>query len=149
MTNTTNLADVAANKIVQTLELPGWDEDHTFVCKAKRPSLYNMVSMGLIPNPLLSAVQQMFSGNAKVVDAVPLDKQAQTLMTIAKYALVNPTYDQITEAGLELTDNQLLCLYSFALGGAQRLAAFRSAIRPGTGDDGDAVQGEAEQPIGD
>lgn len=124
----------------QSIEIHDWDGSGMIEVRARRPGLYNMASMGFIPNPLLGAMQAMFSGNTAQINAVDAKKQGECLTAIARYALVEPTMAQITEAGLELTDQQLLELYQFALAGPVRYAAFRAAA------DGTAAANGAEVP---
>ena len=126
--------------------LPGWDEETDFVLKLRRPGLVSMVNAaGFIPNPLLAAVEEMFFpvGNAA---RLPSDQQAKALYAIARYAMVEPTMDELTDAGLELTDEQYLAIYAFALKGASGLARFRQELRGKSIGDGTDVSGEA---IGD
>ncbi|MEG2623330.1 MAG: hypothetical protein RSC06_10560 [Clostridia bacterium] len=148
MVNEIDLAAIAAKHGVQEIELPGWDEQ-PFNVLAKRPTLYNMAATGFIPNPLLDTVRTMFFATAKEIDVLPADKQAKALIQMAKYALVRPTYDEIADAGLTLTDAQLLTLYAFATGGAAVLDAFRRAMRGGNERDGAAVQSETQPTGGD
>ena len=66
----TDLSAVAEKHgAVQTITLPGWGGDDAFICKAKRPSLFNMAATGLIPNPLLNTVQQLFTADALLPDS--------------------------------------------------------------------------------
>lgn len=46
-------------------------------------------------------------------------------LPIAKAALVSPSYSEIEEAGITLTDMQLQEIYSFATGGVKELENFR------------------------
>ena len=101
--------------------------------------------MGFIPNPLLGAMQAMFSGSTAQINAVDAKKQGECLTAIARYALVEPTMAQITEAGLELTDQQLLELYQFALAGPVRYAAFRAAADGAAAANGAEVPGASER----
>lgn len=129
---------------IQEIGLPGWGVDDTFLCKVRRPTLYNMAASGLIPNPLLSVVQDMFTVNSKKLDKIPLDKQGQALIQIARYAMVEPTYEEIVEAGLNLTDVQLLVLYTYAMGGVAALEPFRKDVRGTTDEHGGDVSGAAK-----
>lgn len=97
--------------------------------RVRKPTLYNMASTGVIPNPLLETVQQLFMASAKKIEKISLEKQANALIQMARYALVEPTLDDIVAAGLTLTDEQLLALYAFAIGGAAALAPFRQGVR--------------------
>jgi hypothetical protein len=61
--------------------------------------------------------------------------QSKALLALAGLALVKPTVDEIHEAGAILTDEQLLEIYTFVLGGAAALAGFRAAARRTAGGD--------------
>lgn len=129
----------------QSIEIHDWDGGGLIEVRARRPGLYNMASMGFIPNPLLGAMQAMFSGSTAQINAVDAKKQGECLTAIARYALVEPTMAQITEAGLELTDQQLLELYQFALAGPVRYAAFRAAADGAAAANGAEVPGAPER----
>ena len=129
----------------QSIEIHDWDGSGMIEVRARRPGLYNMASMGFIPNPLLGAMQAMFSGSTAQINAVDAKKQGECLTAIARYALVEPTMAQITEAGLELTDQQLLELYQFALAGPVRYAAFRAAADGAAAANGAKVPGAPER----
>lgn len=140
-----NLEKTAQRYGAQSIAIHDWDGSGLIEVRARRPGLYNMASMGFIPNPLLGAMQAMFSGNTAQINAVDAKKQGECLTAIARYALVEPTMAQITEAGLELTDQQLLELYQFALAGPVRYAAFRAAADGAAAANGAEVPGAPER----
>ena len=109
----------------QEVELQGWDEE-PFVCVLKRPSLLGLVENGDIPNPLLHAAYILFNSSNNPKDQVNLKEMNDLYRIIAKAAMVNPTYDQVVEAGLELTDMQLLEIYRFTQLGVKSLISFRT-----------------------
>ena len=149
MSNIVNLKDAAARYAVQELEISGWGPRETITVRAKRPTLYAMAAMGFIPNPLMGAMQAMLSGDVKKVEAVDLKKQADCVIAMARYALVEPTYDQMTDAGLTLNDDQLMELYMFALGGLDRVAAFRALRASVAGNDVTDIPDAPEPAAGD
>ena len=109
----------------QEVELQGWDEE-PFVCVLKRPSLLGLVENGDIPNPLLHAAYILFNGSNNPKDQVNLKEMNDLYRIIAKAAMVNPTYEQLEEIGLELTDMQLLEIYRFTQLGVKSLISFRT-----------------------
>ena len=109
----------------QEVELQGWDEE-PFVCVLKRPSLLGLVENGDIPNPLLHAAYILFNGSNNPKDQVNLKEANDLYRIIAKAAMVSPTYEQLEEIGLELTDMQLLEIFSFTQIGLQGLISFRT-----------------------
>ena len=109
----------------QEVELQGWDEE-PFVCVLKRPSLLGLVENGDIPNPLLHAAYILFNGSNNPKDQVNLKEANELYRIIAKAAMVSPTYEQLEEIGLELTDMQLLEIYRFTQLGVKSLISFRT-----------------------
>ena len=109
----------------QEVELPGWDEE-PFICKLKRPSLLGLVEGGQIPNPLLNAAYILFNGAKTQKDVLNLKEQKEILDIVARAAMVEPTYQQLKDIGLELTDLQLLDIYNFTQLGVRSLISFRT-----------------------
>lgn len=109
----------------QEVELPGWD-DEPFICKLKRPSLLGLVEGGQIPNPLLNAAYILFNGAKTQKDVLNLKEQKEILDIVARAAMVEPTYQQLKDIGLELTDLQLLDIYNFTQLGVRSLISFRT-----------------------
>ena len=109
----------------QEVELPGWD-DEPFICKLKRPSLLGLVEGGQIPNPLLNAAYILFNGAKTQKDVLDLKDQKEILDIVARAAMVEPTYQQLKDIGLELTDLQLLDIYNFTQLGVRSLISFRT-----------------------
>lgn len=107
--------------------LPGFVSDEPFVAVLRRPSLLIMAQAGEIPNPLLSSAAELFQrGTDSITDGEKFTQTAQTLITVAKAALVKPTYQDIESAGLTLTDLQLLYIHNFAQTGVDTLKSFRT-----------------------
>lgn len=144
-----DLEKMAEKHGAQMIQIHDWDGTGLIEVKARRPGLYNMASMGFIPNPILGAMQALFSGDPRQINAVDAKKQGECITQIAKYALVEPTYQEILDAGLELTDLQLTDLYQFALAGPARYAAFRAQVDGAAQANGADVPGSAQQPDGD
>lgn len=144
----TDVAEVAKLHGIQEIVLPGWGPEAPFVCRVRKPTLYNMASTGVIPNPLLETVQQLFMASAKKIEKISLEKQANALIQMARYALVEPTLDDLVAAGLTLTDEQLLALYAFAIGGAAALAPFCQGVCQRPDGDGQDVQDAAQSNSG-
>lgn len=108
----------------QAVELPGFTGEAPFVCRLGRPSLIVLAQEGNIPNPLLSAAGELFKNGLQSKSA-PFNELAQVMISVAKAAMLEPTYNQVTEAGLNLTDTQLLYIYMYASAGVDALRPFR------------------------
>lgn len=112
----------------QEVELVGWDEE-PFICKLKRPSLLGLVESGRIPNPLLNAAYILFNGAKTKDDVINLKEQKELFTIVAKAAMLEPTYQELEEIGLELTDLQLMEIYKFTQLGVSSLISFRTKQR--------------------
>lgn len=123
ITSLEELKEIAKGEVI---ELPGFNEK-PFVVRAKRPSLLNLVSSGAIPNELLTTAYSIFNGRTVTgkQEAVSMKETNDLLRIVAEKALIEPTLKQIEEAGLELTDLQLLELYNYSQQGVRALQSFR------------------------
>lgn len=126
ITNITELKQYAKGSVV---ELPPFAEDQPFVARVKRPSLLGMVKSGKIPNSLISKTNELFS-NAHEAFNLDDDKMMSDMYDImeliVRETLVEPTYEQIKEAGLELTDDQIMYLFNYGQQGVKALETFRT-----------------------
>lgn len=138
----TDIHEMLKSGGAQEVTISGWAEDE-IVVKLRRPSLFNLAAAGHIPNPLIKAAEGLFMANQNAIRQASVEDTGKVLILIAREAMTEPTYEQLQEAGLELTDGQLSEIYAYVIGGAARLEAFRHKQR-GTagGDDTDhALQG--------
>lgn len=105
----------------QEVVLPGWtDEPVTFLLK--RPSLLSLASQGMIPNSLLSAAQQIFT--SQVDEDLNLKEISKVMKVIAKAAMVSPTYEELEENGIELTDTQITLIFAYTQEGLKAIEPF-------------------------
>lgn len=109
------------------VELPGFLSGETFTVRLRRPSLLALAKEGRIPNGLLSCVEELF--NTGSVARADLASLYGVLELFAKATLVEPSYEELEEAGIQLTDAQLLFLYNFAQAGVTDLHRFRPGER--------------------
>lgn len=126
--------DELKKKYAQEVELPGFDGTEAITVLLKRPSLMEMAASGKIRNDLLGAVAELFNEGITQVDSGKKFKElSDAMVEVAKAALVSPTYKEITDAGMSLTDQQLIFIHSFVNTGVDRLASFRE--KAGSGQD--------------
>lgn len=124
-----DLKKLAEGEIV---ELPSFVGDETISVRLRRPSLIKMVKSGKIPNDLLEDANMLFAGGTggvaqkgvKTNDPEMLSKMCDLLETICEAAFVEPTYKEIKQAGIELTDSQLLAVFSYTQNGVESLKSF-------------------------
>lgn len=122
------LKEYARGEIV---ELPGFFGDEPFVVRLKRPSMMNMARSGKIPNELLVEANNLFSGGVGKVatenklEPGMLNDLYLILDVICEECFVEPTFKQIKEAGVELTDEQYIAVFSYTQNGVKALKSFR------------------------
>lgn len=121
VTSIEKLKDMAKGEVVSLI---GFNEE-SFVARLKRPSLLNMVTNEKIPNTLLLAAHTVFFGAKTSKDVVSMKDSNELYRIVAKEALVEPTLEQIEEAGLELTDQQLIEIFQYTQVGVRALESFR------------------------
>ena len=129
----------------QEVELSGWNGD-TVTMMLRRPSLYQMAAAGQIPNPLLSVAESLFMASGSGIMKADFLDTAKMMDTLARAVLVEPTYDELAEAGVALTDMQYNEIYAFVLRGPAGLARFRKAVRRAAGEHVADTEREAVEP---
>ena len=125
MREVTSLADLQVYAQGQIVELPGFFSEEPFVVRLRRPSLLALTKSGKIPNALLSAANELFTGKQDKSDPVDLSEIVGVVDVICEAAFVEPTYQQIKDIGLELTDEQLMAVFNYSQKGIKALEPFR------------------------
>ena len=128
----------------EEITLSGWRRGQEITVMVQKPNFYALLARGSIPNPLIPEMDKLFVRRDRKGYAEPDIKFATTLVTIAELTLVEPSYQQLTDAGVELTDDQLTELSIYATSGAEALATFRDAVRLAAGKHEQAVQATAQ-----
>lgn len=111
------------------VELPSFSEGQPFVARLKRPSLLGMVKQGKIPNTLLVRANELFVQTGAGFDVEEENMMGQmfdVLDLMAGETFVEPTYKEIKEAGIQLTDEQLMFIFNYAQQGVRALESFRT-----------------------
>lgn len=126
MREVTSLADLQTYAQGQVVELPGFFSEEPFVVRLRRPSLLALTKSGKIPNALLSAANELFTGKQDKSDPVDLSEIMGVLEVICESALLEPTYKDVVDAGLTLTDEQYTAIFNFSQRGIKALEPFRT-----------------------
>lgn len=111
------------------VKLPPFAEGQPFVARLKRPSLLGMVKQGKIPNTLLVRANELFVQDNAGLDPDEEDMMSQmfdVLELMAQQTFVEPTYQEIKDAGIELTDEQMMFIFNYAQQGVRALESFRT-----------------------
>lgn len=111
------------------VELPSFSEGQPFVARLKRPSLLGMVKQGKIPNTLLVRANELFvqaGAGFDVEEENMMEQMFDVLDLMAGETFVEPTYKEIKEAGIQLTDEQFMFIFNYAQQGVRALESFRT-----------------------
>lgn len=112
----------------EIVELPPFSPTQPFVARLKRPSLLSMAKNGKIPNELLVKTNELFMNDGTAVNASDdnmLKEIFSVIDTIAGEVFVQPTYAEIKEANIELTDEQMIFIFNYTQTGVKKLENFR------------------------
>lgn len=117
----TSVSDI---KTTAEVVLPGWGEE-PFACELRRPSVLSLAARGVLTNPLMKVARKLFYSGVST-ESGDLADEGRVLTEIAKAALVNPTFDELDQHGIELTDEQLITIFQYTQSGPKALERFRS-----------------------
>lgn len=109
------------------VRFPDFAEGQPFIARVRRPSMLVMAKQGKIPNTLLESANELFSKGGAGLDvdnSNMLSDIYDIIEIICESALKEPTYQQIKDAGLELSDNQLMAIFNYTQTGAKALEPF-------------------------
>ena len=129
----TSLEALKSYSMGQLVELPPFAEGQTFVARLKRPSMLALVRAGRIPNALLQSANTLFiSGTMDEKNKGAMSDVMEILDTICDACFVEPTYQQIKDAGIQLTDDQMMFVFSYSQRGVKALDPFRKEPKDNT-----------------
>lgn len=123
ITPITTLKEYGEGEIVQ---FPPFSENKPFVARVKRPSMMMLMKTGKIPNTLLSAANALFSGEIKAENDTELYREILGVIEIlGEASFLEPTWAELKEAEIELTDEQYTFLFNYIQRGVKALEPFR------------------------
>ena len=126
--NITSLADLQSYAKGTVVRFPDFAEGQPFVARVRRPSMLVLAKQGKIPNSLLAAAGELFSKGGAGMDADNenmLSDVYDICKIICSASLVEPTMDDIENAGIELSDDQLMAIFNYTQNGVKALEPFR------------------------
>jgi len=124
--NITTVSDLQVYAKGKIVELPGFGEGQPFVCRLQRVSMLIMAKEGKIPNSLMTTANDMFTkGKGDSDDEDLLKNMYDVMQEIAKASLLQPTFEEVEESGIKLTDEQLMAIFNYSQKGIKALEPFR------------------------
>lgn len=126
----------------QEQTLPPFADGTPFVAKLKKVSIIDVARTGRIPNPLIKSIMQTIENKStekseqerqeendnleqELLNDENASKSLDFMMAVVETSLVSPTYKQIQDCGVSLTDEQIFAIFSYALGDMSVLSSFR------------------------
>ena len=111
----------------EIVELPEFGEGKPFIAKLRRPSLMALAKNGKIPNGLLETANSLFFSGVKesTLDMDSLSNMFELMEVVASACFIEPSWEEIQESGVQLTDEQLMAVYQYSQKGINALKPFR------------------------
>lgn len=127
----TTLKDLESYKQGVLVELPPFADGQPFVARLKRPSMLKMVKNGTIPNELINQATSLFANGTGALNqggkgSTNVSELFDVIDTIVDAALMEPTIADIESVGMELSDDQLMAIFSYTQTGVKALSQFRT-----------------------
>lgn len=122
----TSIQDLVSYSQGQIVKLPDFSEGQPFYARLRRPSMLSLMSNGKIPNSLVITATRLFNG--KGMDdrnENSMSEVLQLLEVICESAFVEPSYKELKEAGVHLTDQQYMAVFNYTQEGVKALEPFR------------------------
>ena len=122
----TSIQDLVSYSQGQIVKLPDFSEGQPFYVRLRRPSMLSLMSNGKIPNSLVITANRLFNG--KGMDdrnENSMSEVLQLLEVICESAFVEPSYKELKEAGVHLTDQQYMAVFNYTQEGVKALEPFR------------------------
>ena len=112
----------------EIVKLPPFVQGQDFYAKLRRPSMLKLVQSGQIPNSLLRTANMLFSGG--VNEELDRDDEFMKDMfdlidVLAGAVFVEPSWSELKQAGIELTDEQYMFIFNYTQEGVKQLEPFR------------------------
>lgn len=129
----------------EVVALPPFRAGCPFIARLRRPSMLMLAKSGKIPNSLIKSANKLFNGKG-VDDSNDNSMQDafDVFEVLCEASFVEPTYAELKQAGIELTDEQYTAVFSYTQQGAKALEPFRREQANINLDSGSAeVSGEA------
>ena len=112
----------------EIVKLPPFIQGQDFYAKLRRPSMLKLVQSGQIPNSLLRTANMLFSGG--VNEELDRDDEFMKDMfdlidVLAGAVFVEPSWSELKQAEIELTDEQYMFIFNYTQEGVKQLEPFR------------------------
>lgn len=126
VTKITSIEELNKYKNGEIVQLPDFAEGQPFYARLKRPSLLVLAKRGKIPNTLLQTATEMFTGrNNNKINTETLKNMFDVIDVICEASFIEPSYQQLKDNDIDLTDDQMTFIFNYAQSGTKALESFR------------------------
>ena len=106
----------------EVVPLPRFANGMEFNVRLRKPSILGLAKSGKIPNDLLVTANELFSKGGKAIsdgidDSEMLKKLFDVMDVMCEASFVEPSYQQLKDAGVELTDEQFMAVFNYTQSG--------------------------------
>lgn len=129
------------------------DPEDTFPCVLKKIDLLAWLINGKVPNELSAAVEDLFNVSKAKKKTVEEYNDIENIREgyklnewIARESMVEPKFDDLKDAGIYLSQEQLLDIYIFQMHGVNALKQFRDLNK--NADFNSRVEALLEEAVG-
>lgn len=123
----TSLSDLQSYSRGTVVRFPDFGDGQPFVARVRRPSMLVLAKQGKIPNKLLVTAGELFSNGGSSLDADDenmMSNMYDIMEVIVTSALIEPTFEDIVNAGLQLSDDQMMAIFNYTQSGVNALEPF-------------------------
>lgn len=109
--------------------IPGFGNGDTITVRLRKPNMLTLIKSGRIPNHLFETATGLFEGTKsgkKAYSGKELADICELMTVFCEASLVAPTYKEMQDNGIELTQEQMAFIFNYAQGGVKSLESFRS-----------------------
>lgn len=122
----TTIEQLQAYQQGQFVQLPDFAEGMPFFARLRRPSMLALVKSGKIPNALIMTANRLFNGKGmNDCDENAMPNVLSIFDTLCEATFVEPSYKDMKDAGIELTDQQMMAVFNYTQEGIKALEPFR------------------------
>ena len=109
------------------VRLPDFGPGQEFYARLTRPSMLAMVKNGDIPNALLNSASNLFAEGASsfISNRDKMKELFDVIDVLCEATFVEPSYKELEEAGIKLTDEQMMYIFNYTQNGVDALQSFR------------------------
>ena len=128
------ITDIAQLKAESSwvIDVPSYDGTSTYKFRVKSPSIIACMAEGRIPNALIPIVEKTINAGKPEKKAKATEPDIPDYKTTSEYmlflceqALVEPTYAELKENGIELTTEQITAIVDGSQKAVSDLSSFR------------------------